>query len=98
MTTEIQNSIVDLFHLSEMSEEEKLVFLADLGSLIMESAVLRFLTESDEETAEHFSHIVDAYADKDDLPNILSQSFPAFAAILDEETESFREDAKKVLG
>lgn len=98
MTTEIQNNIEDLFHFSEMSDDEKIVFLADIGGLILESAVLRFLSESDEDTAEHFSHMVDAYADKDDLHVILSEAFPMFRAILEEETEAFREDAMKVLG
>lgn len=98
MTTQIQNNLENLFHFSEMSDEEKAIFLADIGSLVLESAVLRFLTESDEDTADHFSHMVDVYADKDDLPVILATSFPLFGAILEEETESFRADAEQVLG
>jgi len=98
MTTEIQNNLEDLFHFSDMSEEERVTFLANIGSLVLESAILRFLTESDEDTADHFSHMVDTYADKNDLPAILAASFPLFGAILEEETESFRSDVKKVLG
>lgn len=97
--TNIKNqNLEELFHFSEMSDEEKAVFLADVGGLIMESAVLRFLSESDESTAEHFSHMVDAYADKDNLPEVLTEAFPAFRAVLDEESEAFREEAIKVLG
>lgn len=97
MTTEIQKNLADLFHFSEMTEEEKMIFLADLGGLILESSVLRFLTESDESTGEHFAHMLDAYGDKDDLHIILSDSFPMFKVILEEETEAFRTDALKVL-
>ena len=97
MTTEIQKNIADLFHFSEMSEDEKMVFLADLGGLILESSVLRFITESDESTGEYFSHMLEAYADKDGLHLILSDAFPMFKVILEEETEAFRTDALKVL-
>ena len=93
-----ENNLEELFHFSDMSEDEKAVFLADVGGLIMESAVLRFLSESDESTAEHFSHMVDAYADKDNMAEILGEAFPAFLLILEEEAEAFREEAKKVLG
>lgn len=92
------NNLEELFHLSEMSDEEKMIFLADVGGLIMESAVLRFLSESDESTAEHFSHMVDVYADKDNVHEVLAEAFPAFRQVLEEEAEAFREEAVKVLG
>jgi hypothetical protein len=92
------NNLEELFHLSEMTDEEKAIFLADVGGLIMESAVLRFLSESDESTGEHFSHMVDAYADKDNLHEVLAEAFPAFRLVLEEESEAFREEATKVLG
>lgn len=90
------NNLGQLFQLSDMPADEQMVLLADIGSLILESSVLRFLSESDEDTAEHFSHMVDVYADKDDLHVILSEAFPMFQAILEEETEAFREEALKV--
>ena len=97
MTTEIQQNLADLFHFSEMSDDEKAVFLADLGSLILESSVIRFVAESDESTGEHFARMLDAYADKDNLHLLLSDAFPMFKVILEEETEAFRQDALKVL-
>ncbi len=98
MTTEIQNRIEDLFHFSEMSQDEKAIFLADLGGLIMESSVTRFIAESDEASGTEFTRVLGMYADKDDLHVILSDMFPLFKAILEEETQSFREDAERVLG
>jgi len=98
MTNVKDNNLEELFHLAEMSPEEQALLLADIGGLIMESSVLRFLSESDEDTAEHFSHMVDVYADKDDLHVILSEAFPMFKAVLEEEADAFREDALKVLG
>ena len=97
MTTSIQNNLADLFHFSEMSDEEKAVFLADLGSLIMESSIIRFFSENDESIGEHFARMLEAYADKDDLHILLAEAFPMFKVILEEETEAFREDALKVL-
>lgn len=97
MTAEIQKNLEDLFHFSEMSDDEKAVFLADLGGLILESSTIRFIAESDESTGEHFARMVEAYADKDDLHIILADAFPMFKVILEEETEAFRKDALKVL-
>lgn len=93
-----EKKLEDLFHLSDMSEDERIIFLSDIGNLILESSVLRFLTESDEDTSDHFSHMVDAYADKDDLQAILSDTFPMFKVILEEEAEAFREEATRILG
>jgi hypothetical protein len=42
--------------------------------------------------------MVDAYADKDNLHEVLMEAFPAFRLILEEEAEAFREEAIKVLG
>jgi len=97
MTTEIQKNLEDLFHIKDMPDDEKVIFLADLGNLILESAVLRFITESDESAGEHFSLMLEAYADKDDLHIILSDAFPLFKVILEEETEAFRKDALRIL-
>ncbi len=96
MTTST-NNLEELFHLSEMSEDEKVTLLSDIGNLILESATLRFLSESDEGTADHFSRMIDTYSDKNNLHVILIETFPAFGAVLEEEAEAFHEDAKKIL-
>lgn len=89
--------LLDAYGFNEMSDDEKLILVNDIGSLIMESATLRFMTESDEDTGENFSRVVETYADKDNLPQVLTETFPAFGVILDEEAEAFRKDAEAVL-
>lgn len=97
MTKQLEKSLEELFHFSDMSEDEKLILLSDIGNLIIESAILRFLAESDESMGEHFARMLEAYADKENLHILLSETFPAFGLILEEEAEAFREDARKVL-
>lgn len=97
MTKVLENNLEDLFHLSEMTDDEKTILLTDIGGLIMESAILRFLTETDESTSLHFSNMVDSYADKSDLAQILAENFPAFGLILEEEAEVFRKEAREIL-
>lgn len=97
MANVTDNNLEHLFHLADLPPEEQAILLSDIGNLILESAILRFLSESDDGTAEHFSHFVDAYADKDNLPELLSNAFPAFALILEEEAEAFRAEARRVL-
>lgn len=74
-----------------------MVFLADVGNLIMESATMRFLVESDQTVASQFSQAVDQNADKDNLPELLIKEFPDFGTTLNEEIEAFREESKKLL-
>lgn len=97
MVNTTDHNLEELFQVSSLSEEEKAVLFADIGNLILESATMRFMMESDEDTMMHFSRLVEAYADKDDLHIILSQTFPAFGVIVEEEAEAFREDAKRLL-
>ena len=97
MTKVTDKNLEELFHLSEMSEDEKAILFNDIGSLVLESATLRFLAESDEEVGERFSHVVDAYADREDMVPALIDNFPAFSIILEEEAAAFRDDARRVL-
>lgn len=97
MDDQLKTQVKDPFGFDRLSPEEQTAFLCDVGGLILESAVLRFLAESDPSTAEHFARMIDAYADKDDLHFTLAETFPTFGIILEEEAEAFRKDANRVL-
>ena len=93
----LEENIGELFGFKDLSPEEKAELLDEVGAVILESAVLRFMAASDEPTIEKFETITDTYAESEDLFPKLQEAFPAFSSILEEEIVSFKDEAKAVL-
>ena len=93
----LEKDISRLFGFSNMSEEEKAELLDDVGSLIIESATLRFIVESDAAEAERFESFVEEHAEEDEMLQNVLKSFPRFEELLQEEIVVFKEEAGNVL-
>ena len=86
-----------LFGLDGLSAEEKADFLEDVGMTLVESAVLRFMVEAEEDEAKRFGELIEKEnPDEDHFKSVL-EAFPRFSEILEEETNAFREEALAVL-
>lgn len=94
----LEQDISTLFGLGSLSEDEKTELLDNIGSIIMESASLRFMVESDEKTVSQFEEIIEANAENENMINVLLETFPRFGEILEEEVVAFKEQALEVLG
>ncbi len=91
------SNLATLFGLDELTEIERAELLDDIGMTIIESAMLRHLTELDEVESEHFEEMLaESSADEDSFQKILEE-FPRFAELLDEEAKAFRQEAQAVL-
>jgi hypothetical protein len=97
-STILNDDQTKLFGLDEMSEEEQMAFLDEVGGLVFESATLRYLVELSEEEQEYFESYVTHNADDEDLLPKLEKEFPRFAEIFLEEVVAFKEEARVVLG
>lgn len=100
MTTQneiLEKNIGELFGFEEMSDDEKAEFLETVGATLMESAALRFVTESEEKVVADFEAFIQEAGDRDTFIEELIQKFPTFAAILDEEIVAFKNEATAVL-
>jgi len=93
----LERDLSELFGLGEMRDEEKVSFLDDIGSMIMESATLRFMVEADEQVVSQFEQQLEALAEKEDAFEILLKTFPRYAEILEEEIVAFKTEAAAVL-
>jgi len=67
------------------------------GIILLESAVLRFMSISDTSTQESFAAYIEANRASDTLLETLSEDFPKFIKILNEEIASTRADLQSVL-
>lgn len=87
-----------LFGLEELPEEERETFLADIGSTLLEGAVLNFLLTLDEAGQQRFQLFLARAGEGEMLLEALAREYPEFVTVLDAEMMRFREEAKRVLG
>lgn len=93
-----QSKLEDLFGVDEMSEDQKEEFMEKVGSIVMESSVLRLLaTLSPNQIAVLEGKVTDDVP-AEDLLSYLLKNFPEFETILVEEVEAFKKEAEEIMG
>jgi hypothetical protein len=93
----LEKDISVLFGFGEMSDEEKAELLDDIGSVVLESAMLRFMTEGSEADAAAFSSFIESHEESENMLEAVIAAFPQFGAILEEEIVAFKREAADVL-
>jgi hypothetical protein len=85
-----------LFGLDDLSPEEKVELLEEIGSVLFQSTTVRFIAEMDEHDVPAFEAFLATDADEHTLKRLI-ETYPRFGEILDEEVAAFRSDASAVL-
>lgn len=88
----------ELFGLNELTEGERAAFLDEVGSIVLESALLRYVTELGPEEQETLEAFVAEHSDSEELLTELERVHPRFGELLREEIAAFKEEAQTVLG
>jgi len=83
--------------LDDMGETQRQQFLGDLGAVVLEGALLRYLEQSDEDDQSVFSSWVQAHASDDDLLPKLLKTYPQFKETLTDEIVAFKTDVIRVV-
>jgi hypothetical protein len=91
MTTEIQQDIIKSLGLDLMAETERDAFLERIGTMAIESALLRFVTTLDRTERSVFDSWLAEQEDLNDLLENAAQRYPMLATILDEEVTAMQE-------
>ncbi len=92
----LQQDISKLLGIDDMPEAEQALFLNDIGSLLLEGALMKFvltLTDDEQTALEVWS---DQPPTEAMLPELLER-FPAFETFLTDEIHSFKADAVRIL-
>lgn len=93
----LEQDISKLLGIDDMPEAEQALFLNDVGSLLLEGALMKFvLTLTDKEQAELDAWIEEPPSEQL-LPDLLKK-FPKFEEFLTEEIKNFKADAIRILG
>ena len=87
-----------LFGIDTMTEVEQAAFLDEVGGIVMESALLRYLTELEPAAQQDLEAFIAEHADAEEFLDTLSAEHPRFAELLTEEIAAFKEEAQAVLG
>lgn len=92
-----KSSVGQALGINEMSDEELESFVAKVGSIVMQSATLRYVVELTERERNEFSTWLENNQDKENMVELALEEYPVFARILNEEVENFQQEAKKLL-
>ena len=82
---------------AEMSEEEQSAFLEDVGSLVIESAVLKFMVSLLPGEQQAFELWLETHQEDTALLEKALEAYPLFAEMLTEEITAFQTEAKKLI-
>jgi len=98
MNLEILNKdISELFGFEDAPKEEKEAMLAEIGEVILESALLRLSTELTEEQSASLEHYLETNEDAETILKYLMTQHTEFQKIFEEEIVAFKEDAVAVI-
>ena len=89
--TELQTDIKHALGLSDMSDQERSDFFEQIGSMAIESALLRFMVGLEMAEKKAFETWLDRHDDLDALLKDAEQDYPELAMILDEEVTAMHE-------
>jgi hypothetical protein len=85
-----------LLGLSEMSDAERDEMLSNIGSLILESVLLRAVATMTEDETNQFTEFVAQDPNPEALLNEMRRVIPDIDTLVAEETEAFKEECARV--
>jgi hypothetical protein len=98
MTTETSTpTLYSLLQLQELSESEQVAFFEEVGSVLLESATLRFLAGADPDTQEAFAAFTEEHGNDDDYLEQALQAYPDFGALMTEEIQQFETEMRHLI-
>lgn len=84
--------ISKLFIFDNFEGGEQKLFLEEVGTLIFQSALMRYLTEKSESEAETFEIFINSNVGLESFVDALCLEYPEFEKILVEEMSAFRSE------
>lgn len=96
ISTILATDLKSTLGLADMSKVQQRQFLDDLGGVVLEGALLRYLEQSDEDDQSVFSSWVQTHANDGDLLPKLLKTYPKFENSLNDEIDAFKTDAIRV--
>jgi hypothetical protein len=97
-TTLTSSDLSSLLGLSELPDIEQAQFLARVGELVIESSLLRLVSELTYDQQVALEHYLETNPDPTVFMEYLLTHHASFAMILEEEMQAFRDECVAVMG
>lgn len=97
-TSPLQQDMSQLLGLETLSEVEQAAFLAQVGELVIESALLRLVADLNSDQEAAINHYLETNPEPEVFMEYLVKHHATFEKILEEEVIAFREECVAVLG
>lgn len=96
--TIVEENIAKLLGIDTLSLEEQSAFLAEVGDVVLQTALVRLITNLTEEQQQALEQYLDSQPEPEVLLQHLLEHYKNFTEILEEVMIEFREDTQAVLG
>jgi hypothetical protein len=96
-TTGAEQDLGTLLGLADLEPAEQEIMLARIGELVMESVMIRAMSEMTDEEAETVSKEVAACTDAASIAETLAKHIPNIDDLIIEESNAFREECVDLL-
>ena len=95
-TNLLQQNIAPLLGIDSLPQDEKELFLADIGDLIMESALVRLMNELSDEAVASIDHYLETEPAPEVFLEHILQHYKKFGKIFEEEVLAFKQEATEI--
>jgi hypothetical protein len=82
--------LVEALGLEAMNEVDRLAFIEEMGTVVLERAILTFVSLLSEEEQDQFEHFTQSIPEDADLIAALQKEYPAFLLVLESTMRDFK--------
>ena len=94
----LKKNLVDTFGLEGLSEQEQVTFLDEMGTVVLESALVRFMQGLSEDQMASLNYFLDTEPESDALMEHLLTQYKDFEREIEAAMVEIKADALEVLG
>jgi hypothetical protein len=97
MASKNSKVIGNLFDIKDIDGEEQQQFLAEVGDLVLQGALTRFLISLNESESAALEKFVEDNSNSESFMTDIMLAYPAFEAIFNEEVEKLLDETESII-
>jgi len=82
--------------INDFENEDHQAYMEEIGTLVFQSALMRFLVSESDEVAQSFENFIEKNVDSETFMQDLATEYPSFGQVLEEEMTAFSNQMKSL--